>query len=419
MNGFNINKKIELLAELAERKSTEAFSHIEEITQHNQTAVLRAFIENKVSETHFYPSTGYGYGDRGRDTLDRLWADIMGCEDSIIRYSFASGTHTLCVMLFGVLRKGDTVLCVTGTPYDTIHGVFGIDGNRGSGSLSDFGVKYKQVELMTDGKVDLEAVEKVMKTEKIDAVYIQRSRGYTLRPSLSTEKIGEIVKTVRRRGDAVIMLDNCYGEFVEKTSPFEYDVDIMAGSLIKNAGGGIVKCGGYIAGKKKYVELAAYRMTAPGIGREIGASLGNNRDIFMGIFNAPHVTGEALKTAVFTAHLFEEMGYEVSPLPDEKRADIIQSIMLKEPGKLVAFCKGLQSGSPVDSFVSPEPSLMPGYESKVIMAAGTFTLGSSIELSADAPLREPYAVWLQGGLNYHSAKTAVMLAASRVLEYGE
>ncbi len=419
MNGFDINRKIEILSEIAQRKSKEAFSRIDAIIQHNQTAVLKAFIDNKVSETHFYQSTGYGYGDTGRDTLDRLWADIMGCEDSIIRYSFLSGTHTLCVMLFGVLRKGDTVLCVTGTPYDTIHGVFGIDGNNGSGSLFDFGVNYMQVELTTSGEVDLEAVEKVMKTKRIDAVYIQRSRGYTLRPSLCTEKIGEIVKTVRRCGNAVIMLDNCYCEFVEKNSPAVYDIDIMAGSLIKNAGGGIAKCGGYIAGKKRYVELAAYRMTAPGVGREIGASLGSNRDIFMGIFNAPHVTGEALKTSVFTAYLFEEMGYKVSPLPDEERADIIQSIVLKEPGRLVAFCKGIQSGSPVDSFVSPEPSSMAGYEDKVIMAAGTFTLGSSIELSADAPLREPYAVWLQGALNYHSAKTAVMLAASRVLEYGE
>ncbi len=419
MNEFNINENVLRLSEVARQRCAGAFSKIEEITEYNQNAVLKAFIDNKISETHFIASTGYGYGDRGREALGRLWADIMKCEDSLVRYSFASGTHTLCVMLFGILRPGDTVLCVTGAPYDTIHPVFGINGKNGGGSLKDFGVRYAQIDLTKSGEVDFDALLKKLKNEKINAVYIQRSSGYTLRAPLTDEKIGEIVKTVREYSDAAVMLDNCYGEFTEKSSPAQKGIDIMAGSLIKNAGGGIARCGGYIAGKGKYVELCAQRMTAPGVGREIGATLGSNRELFMGIFNAPHVTGEALKTAVFAAALFGEMGYKASPSPEEARPDIIQSILLGNPEKLTAFCEGLQSGSPIDSFVNPEPASMPGYDSKVIMAGGTFTLGSSIELSADAPLREPYAVWLQGGLNYHSAKTAVMLAASRVMECGE
>ncbi len=416
MSFFNIDDKIKELSQKAQEKSRQAFLCIEDIVEHNQNAVLKAFIDNRVSESHFSESTGYGYGDRGREVLDKLFADVMGCEDALAKYSFFSGTHTLSVMLFGVLRPHDTVLVVTGTPYDTIHSVFGINGKSGYGSLVEYGIEYKQVDLTPSGEVDLEMIEKTLKNEKIDAVYIQRSRGYLLRPSLSVEKLGEITKIVRNNSNAVIMVDNCYAEFTEKISPAEYDIDIMAGSLIKNPGGGIAKSGGYIAGKEKYVELCAHRMTAPGVGREIGPTLGNNRDMFMGLFNAPHITGEALKTAVFTAALFKEMGYGVSPEPFETRSDIVQTVLLEKPEKLIAFCRGIQSGSPIDSFVSPEPSPMPGYDSKVIMAAGTFTLGSTIELSADAPLREPYAVFLQGAFNYHSAKTAIMIAASRVIE---
>lgn len=416
MNRFNINDKVKKMSQKALEKSSKSFSYIEDIVEHNQNTVLKSFIDNKISESHFSTSTGYGYGDRGREALDRLFADVMGCEDALVKYSFFSGTHTLSVMLFGVLRTGDTVLVVTGTPYDTIHSVFGINGKSGYGSLMEYGINYKQIDLTESGEVDLEAIEKTLKNEKIDAVYIQRSRGYSLRPSLSVEKVGEITKAVRQNSSAVIMVDNCYAEFTEKATPAIYDIDVMAGSLIKNPGGGIAKSGGYIAGKEKYVELCAHRMTAPGVGREIGPTLGNNRDMFMGLFNAPHITGEALKTAVFTASLFEEMGYGVSPKPEETRSDIVQTVLLQSPEKLIAFCKGLQSGSPIDSFVSPEPSPMPGYDSKVIMAAGTFTNGSTIELSADAPLREPYAVFLQGAFNFHSAKTAVMIAASRVIE---
>ena len=392
----------------------ESFSEIDEITEYNQQRVLKAFINHGVCESHFVSSTGYGYGDRGREVLDEVTAEIFGAEDALIRHSFASGTHTLAVMLFGVLRPGDKVLSATGVPYDTIHSVIGLSG-EGMGSLKDFGIEFEIIDLLEDGTVDFDGLQKKLKEENYKAVYIQRSRGYSLRPTLTSNEIKKIVDITKSNSKAITILDNCYGEFTEKVMPGEIGVDIFAGSLIKNPGGGIAKCGGYIAGKKDLVELCSYRMTTPGIGREVGATLGNTRDIFMGLFSAPHVTGEALKTAVFTASLFEEMGYEVSPKPNETRADIIQSIKLETPEKLVAFCQGLQSGSAIDSFVVPEPWAMPGYDSDVIMAAGAFTNGSSIELSADAPLREPFAVWLQGGLNFHSAKIGVMLGAERVL----
>ena len=415
MSFFNLSDELQVLSEKALSKCQEKFSEIDKLTEYNQQKVLKAFINNGVSESHFTGSTGYGYGDRGREVLDELTAEIFGAEDAIIRHSFASGTHTLCVMLFGVLRPGDSVLCVTGKPYDTIHSVIGLSG-EGMGSLKDFGVTFDIVDLLPDGTVDYESVKKSLSEKTYKAVYVQRSRGYTLRPTLNSDDIRKITATVKANSKAIVMLDNCYGEFTEYEDPSSLGVDLFAGSLIKNPGGGIAKCGGYIAGKKELVELCSYRMTTPGVGREVGATLGNSRDIFMGLFNAPHVTGEALKVAVFTAALFEEMGYEVSPKSDERRADIIQSIKLGTPEKLVAFCQGLQSGSVVDSYVVPEPWAMPGYDSDVIMAAGAFTNGSSIELSADAPLREPYAVWLQGGLNFHSGKIGVLLGAERVLK---
>lgn len=415
MSFFNLSDELQVLSDKALSKCQEKFSEIDKLTEYNQQKVLKAFINNGVSESHFSGSTGYGYGDRGREVLDELTAEIFGAEDAIIRHSFASGTHTLCVMLFGVLRPGDNVLCVTGKPYDTIHSVIGLSG-EGMGSLKDFGVTFDIVDLLPDGTVDYESVKKSLYEKTYKAVYVQRSRGYTLRPTLNSDDIRKITATVKANSKAIVMLDNCYGEFTEYEDPSSLGVDLFAGSLIKNPGGGIAKCGGYIAGKKELVELCSYRMTTPGVGREVGATLGNSRDIFMGLFNAPHVTGEALKVAVFTAALFEEMGYEVSPKSDERRADIIQSIKLGTPEKLVAFCQGLQSGSVVDSYVVPEPWAMPGYDSDVIMAAGAFTNGSSIELSADAPLREPYAVWLQGGLNFHSGKIGVLLGAERVLK---
>ncbi len=412
---FNFNDKMKEISEKALLKCNEKFAEIDKITEFNQQRVLKAFIDNGVSESHFTGSTGYGYGDRGREVLDEVTAQIFGAEDALIRHSFASGTHTLSVMLFGVLRPGDTVLCATGTPYDTIHSVIGLSG-EGMGSLKDFGIGFEIIELKEDGTVDLEELKNKLNEKAYKAVYIQRSRGYSLRPTLTSKEIKAITDIVKSNSKAITMLDNCYGEFTEYETPAEIGVDVFAGSLIKNPGGGIAKCGGYIAGKKDLVELCSYRLTTPGIGKEVGATLGNTRDIFMGLFHAPHVTGEALKTAVFTAAIFEEMGYWVSPTSSETRADIIQSIKLGNSEKLIAFCQGLQSGSVVDSFVVPEPWAMPGYDSDVIMAAGAFTNGSSIELSADAPLREPFAVWLQGGLNFHSAKIGVLLGAQRVLE---
>lgn len=418
MSFFNLSEELCSFSEKALFKCKEKFQEIDALTEYNQQKVLKAFINQGVSESHFTPSTGYGYGDRGREVLDELTAEIFDAEDAIIRHSFASGTHTLCVMLFGVLRPGDNVLCVTGTPYDTIHSVIGLTG-EGMGSLKDFGVTFDIVDLLHDGTVDYDSIKTELAKKEYKAVYIQRSRGYSLRPTLLSADIKKIVNIVKTNSKAITMLDNCYGEFTEYETPGAIGVDLFAGSLIKNPGGGIAKCGGYIAGKKELVELCSYRMTTPGVGREVGATLGNNRDIFMGLFNAPHVTGEALKVAVFTAALFEEMGYEVSPNSSENRADIIQSIKLGNREKLVAFCQGLQSGSVVDSYVVPEPWAMPGYDSDVIMAAGAFTNGSSIELSADAPLREPFAVWLQGGLNFHSGKIGVLLGAQKVLDIKE
>ncbi|MBQ5884105.1 MAG: methionine gamma-lyase family protein [Clostridia bacterium] len=415
MSFFEFNEKTNELSKIALKKAKQQFEIIDEITEYNQQRVLKAFINHGVCESHFVASTGYGYGDRGREVLDEVTAEIFGAEDALIRHSFASGTHTLAVMLFGVLRPGDKVLSATGVPYDTIHSVIGLSG-EGMGSLKDFGIEFEILDLLEDGTVDFNGLEEKLKQENYKAVYIQRSRGYSLRPTLTSVEIKKIVDITKANSKAITVLDNCYGEFTEKVMPGEIGVDVFAGSLIKNPGGGIAKCGGYIAGRKELIELCSYRMTTPGIGREVGATLGNTRDIFMGLFSAPHVTGEALKTAVFTAALFQEMGYKVSPEYDETRADIIQSIKLQTPEKLIAFCQGLQSGSAIDSFVVPEPWAMPGYDSDVIMAAGAFTNGSSIELSADAPLREPFAVWLQGGLNFHSAKIGVMLGAERVLK---
>ncbi len=415
MSFFNFDENLIELSEKALNLTKAEFEKTDKITEFNQQRVLKAFINHGVSESHFTASTGYGYGDRGREVLDEVTAEIFGAEDALIRHNFMSGTHTLSVMLFGVLRPNDKVLSVTGVPYDTIHSVIGLSG-EGMGSLKDFGISFEILDLKSDGTVDFDGLEKKLKSENYKAVYIQRSRGYSLRPTLTCNEIEKIVNTTKNNSNAITVLDNCYGEFTEEKTPGEIGVDIFAGSLIKNPGGGIAKCGGYIAGRKDLVELCSYRMSTPGIGREVGATLGNTRDIFMGLFSAPHITGEALKTAIFTSALFELMGYEVSPRYNESRADIIESIKLGNSKKLIAFCQGLQSGSAIDSFVVPEPWEMPGYDSDVIMAAGAFTNGSSIELSADAPLREPFAVWLQGGLNFHSAKIGVMLGAKRVLE---
>ena len=415
-NFFEISEKIKTASDAALKKAAAKLDEIEEITEYNQQKVLAAFINNRVSEADFAGSTGYGYGDPGREKLDRIYAEIFDAEDAIVRHSFTCGTHTLAVALFGVLRPGDTMLCVTGTPYDTIHSVIGLSG-EGMGSLKDYGISYSQVDLDEKGRPDLAAIEKALEINP-KMVYIQRSRGYSLRPSLSVAEIGEIAELVHSKSDAVVMVDNCYGELVEKFEPTDVGADLIAGSLIKNAGGSIARTGGYIAGRKDLVELCAYRATTPGLGKEVGCTLGENRNMFMGIFNAPHVVGQALQAAVFAAALFENLGFKVTPSSDESRHDIIQALCLETPERLVEFCRGIQSGAPVDSYVVPEPWDMPGYDSKVIMAAGAFILGSSIELSADAPLREPYAVWMQGGINFHSAKTAIMLAAEKLAKKG-
>ncbi len=421
---MNINEFFEIDSELLEfdKKAMavceKQFGCIDEITEYNQLKVLSAFIKNGVTEASMAGSTGYGYDDRGREILERVMADCMGAEDAIMRHSFASGTHTLTVALFGVLRPDDKVLVLTGRPYDTITGVFGIDGYS-DGSLADFGVKYGQVELLPDGTPDIEGVKAALKAEKCKMAYIQRSRGYSTRPSLRIEDIERLIKAVREVSpETVVMVDNCYGEFVEKKEPCQVGADLVAGSLIKNPGGGIAPTGGYIAGRRDIVEKCAARMTCPGVGREVGATLGHSRELYLGLFQAPHVVGEAVKTAVYTAALFEMLGFAVTPSATEIRGDIIQCITLGSADGLVAFCQGMQSGAPVDSFVVPEPWDMPGYTDPVVMAAGAFTLGASIELSADGPLREPYAAWMQGGLNFHSAKAGVLLAAQKMKSKG-
>lgn len=413
-NLFDFSNEILELSEKALLMCKESFEKIERIQEYNQQKMLKAFQLAGVSESHFAGSTGYGYDDRGREILDKVYAYVFDAQDALVRHNFVSGTHTLAVALFGMLRPGDEMVCVTGTPYDTIQGTIGINSDY-SGSLKDFGVKYSQVELTEDGKVDLDAI-KIAALRKPKMIYIQRSRGYSTRDSLLCKDIKAICDVVRSVSDeSIIMLDNCYGEFVECDEPLSNGVDIMAGSLIKNPGGGITPTGGYIAGRADLVEMCSYRLTTPGTGKELGCTLSVLREMFMGAFHAPQVVGEALKTAVFTAALFELMGYDVSPKTNENRGDIIEVVKLHNSDNLVAFCKGIQKGSPVDSFVTPYPSDMPGYDSKVIMAAGAFTLGSSIELSADAPLREPYAVWMQGGLNFSSSKIGIMLAAQEVM----
>ncbi|MBQ8683337.1 MAG: methionine gamma-lyase family protein [Clostridia bacterium] len=416
---FNVDPKLLTLSEQAEVIAAEAFSEITRITEYNQQKVLSAFIRHHVSESHFVPTTGYGYGDRGRDALDEILADIMGAEDALIRHSIVSGTHAIAIALFAILRPGDTLLAATGAPYDTLEQVIG-HKVPSAGSLAEYDVGYTQVELTEAGTPDLLAIQSALEADQsVKMVHIQRSRGYNTRPSLTIQWIERIIKAVRAiRKDVIVFVDNCYGEFVEEREPNEVGADLIAGSLIKNPGGGIAENGGYLCGTKECIEQCAYRMTTPGLGREVGASLGHTRSLYMGLFQAPHVVGEALKTAVYAAALFSSLGYEVSPAVNEKRADIIQTVMLREQEALIAFCQGMQKGAPVDAFVVPEPWDMPGYTSQVIMAAGAFTMGASIELSADAPLREPFAAYMQGGLNYHSGKVGVLLAAQSMLEKG-
>ncbi len=413
---FDIDEKIIKLSQKSEEKCKEAFERMEKISAYNEAKVLKAFVDNRISASHLMGTTGYGYDDIGRDTLDKVFAQVMGAEDALVRHSFVSGTHALTVALFGVLRTGDTMVAVTGAPYDTLEEVIGIRG-EGNGSLKDYGINYKQVDLLENGKPDMRAIKEAVKGAKL--VHVQRSRGYSLRPSLTVSEIGDIVETVKAvEPDAIVFVDNCYGEFVEKREPTEVGADLIVGSLIKNAGGGIAETGGYIAGRSDLIEKCAYRLTSPGIGREAGCSLNQNRSLYMGLFYAPMVVLNAVKVSIFASALLYDLGFEVYPHYNEERTDIIMAIALGDAQKMVAFCGGIQKGSPIDAYVTPEPWAMPGYDSEVIMAAGAFTMGSSIELSADGPLREPYAVWLQGGITYNTGKIGVMLAVQSMYEKG-
>lgn len=413
---YPFDDRLMTLAKQAEDKCRFPFARTEEIQLHNEAKVLHAFSKCRVSESHFNGSTGYGYGDRGREVLDEVYAMAFDAEDALVRHNFVSGTHALSVALFGVLRAGDCMVSLTGSPYDTMEEVIGIRG-AGNGSLKDFGISYRQVDLLADGTPDLEGIRQSVKGAKV--AYIQRSRGYALRPSLTVEKIGELARLVKEvEPNALVIVDNCYGEFVEEKEPTSVGADLIVGSLIKNPGGGIAKTGGYIAGRRDLVEQCSYRLTCVGMGKEVGCTLGETRNMLMGLFFAPSVVANAVKTSIFALALFHSLGFEATPSYDAYRTDIIAAIALQTPEALVAFCQGIQSGSPVDSFVLPEPWDMPGYENQVVMAAGAFTLGASIELSADGPLRPPYAVYLQGGLTYNTGKIGILCAAQSMLDKG-
>ena len=406
----------------AEAALAEIYKEIDEISFKNTKKVMDAFREYRVGEAHFAPTTGYGYDDRGRDTLDQIFARVFDAEAAFARHSIVNGTHALTIGLSALLRPGDIMLSVTGKPYDTLEEVIGIrDNGKCDGSLKDFGIEYREVTLKDNGDIDFEGIKKALALygERVKVVFIQRSKGYMIRPTLTVAQIGEIVKVTKENSNAYVVVDNCYGEFTEDREPTSVGADMIIGSLIKNPGGGMAESGGYIAGSARAVELASYRLTSVGIGLECGASLGQTKNMYKGFFMAPHVVAQALKTAHFAAYVFEALGYTVSPAYNEKRGDIIQRIDLGSEAKMVAFCVGLQSASPVDSYVAPEPWDMPGYADKVIMAAGAFTSGSSIELSADGPIKAPFAVYLQGGLTYESGKLGVLAAAERVLNVEE
>lgn len=416
-DSFGISEETLKLIGEAELSVQEQFKYIDEIAEINQLRVMKAFSDRRVSDTHFMPTTGYGYDDVGRDTLDMVYADIMGAEDALVRHNFISGTHTISTALFAVLRPGDTFVSITGKPYDTLEEVIGIQGEVGSGSLRDFGVNYIEIALKSDGTPDLGKIKSVLASGDVKAVIIQRSKGYGDRPTYSAKEIGELVKYTKDLSPSTIcIVDNCYGEFVETEEPTAYGADLIAGSLIKNPGGGLAPTGGYIAGKAKYVELCAYRLTSVGIGKEAGASLGFNRRFYQGLFMAPHTVAQALKAAVLCSAVFEKLGCDVNPKPSEIRHDIIQAIKFGNETDLIEFCRGIQKGAPVDSFVTPEPWDMPGYSDPVIMAAGAFIQGASIELSADGPIKPPYIAYMQGGLTYESAKLGVMVAADRMIK---
>ncbi|MBS1418906.1 MAG: methionine gamma-lyase family protein [Firmicutes bacterium] len=412
----DIKPQVYEMALRAEKRCRDRFMRIDAVAEKNTVRIMEAFQENRVSDSCFAGTTGYGYDDLGRETLDKIYAQIFGAEAALVRIHFVNGTHALTAAMFALVKPGDTILAVTGTPYDTLRSAIGISGDC-HGSLKFYGVNYAQVELAADGGPDLEAIREAASEKSVTAVMIQRSRGYGERKALTVKEISEICAAVKAvNPGASIMVDNCYGEFTDVIEPTHVGADIVAGSLIKNPGGGIAPTGGYIAGRETLVDRAAMRLTTPGIGGECGSTLGNNRLLFQGLFMAPHIVAQALKTAVFCAAMMEEMGIESSPRVDDERSDIIQMIKLGSADNMKRFCLGIQAGAPVDSFVTPEPWPMPGYDCPVIMAAGAFVQGSSIELSADGPMREPYIAYMQGGLTYESGKLGIMMAVSAMLD---
>ncbi|MUG69572.1 MULTISPECIES: aminotransferase class I/II-fold pyridoxal phosphate-dependent enzyme [Paenibacillus] len=409
------NEQVLALMEKAEKVVGERMNEIDRLIDRNQWKVIRAFQKFKVSDYHFAGSTGYGYNDRGREVLDLVYADVFGAEAALVRPHFVSGTHTIGTALFGVLRPGDELLSITGRPYDTLHKVIGKPGD-GLGSLQDWGIGYGEVELLEDGSPNYEEIARRI-TPRTRVIGIQRSRGYSWRASFTVEQIGEMVRFVKEiKPDVIVFVDNCYGEFTELNEPTEVGADLIAGSLIKNPGGGLAPTGGYIAGKREYVELASYRLTAPGIGGEVGAMLGTTRALFQGLYLAPHTVGQAVKGSVFAAALFAELGFTTHPRWNDPRTDLIQAIRFTGPEHLIAFVQGIQQAAAVDAHVVPEPWDMPGYEHPVIMAAGTFIQGGSLELSADAPIREPYIAYMQGGLTYSHCKLGVLTAIQNMID---
>ncbi len=412
------SKKIQDLALEAEQALVVQFQHIDEVAFLNTQKVMDAFRTHRVSDTCFQSTSGYGYDDRGREVLEEVWAEVMGAEAAVVRQTIISGTHALSIGLFGILRPGDVMYSVAGKPYDTLEEVIGLSGTPGNGSLRDFGVDYEQTDLNSDGTFNFTEIEDKLRAlgSRAKMVFVQRSKGYLNRKTLSVDEIGELVKFVKNISpETFVVVDNCYGEFVEDKEPTAVGADLVIGSLIKNPGGGMAETGGYLAGTRRAVELASYRMTSVGIGAEAGATLGQNKSMFKGLFYAPHTVAQALKTAHLAAYMFEKLGYVVEPRWSEERHDIIQSVIMGSAEGLCAFCRGIQAGSPVDAFVTPEPWAMPGYGDQVIMAAGAFVQGSSIELSADGPLRAPYTAFFQGGLTYESGRIGIMSAVASVL----
>lgn len=413
---LGLSKDVFELGEKTEKTLEERFKKLDQVAEYNQLKVLNAFRSHRVSEAHFVPTTGYGSDDLGRDTLEEVYAEIFGAESALVRAQLVSGTHALSTALSGNLRPGDELLYISGGPYDTLEGVIGIRKERGC--LFEYGVTYNQVELLDGGEFDFDKIKAAI-NDKTKIVAIQRSRGYSTRPTLSVEKIGKAIEFVKSINPKLIcMVDNCYGEFVEEIEPTQVGADMIVGSLIKNPGGGLAPIGGYIAGTYECVENAACRLTAPGLGKELGANLGVNRSFYQGLFLAPTVVASSLKSAIFASCIYENLGYGTFPGSSEERYDIIQSINLLEPKALCAFCEGIQKAAPIDSFVTPVPSDMPGYESKVIMAAGAFISGASIELSADAPMREPYTVFFQGGLTFQHGKIGVLYSLQKLIDAG-